>query len=244
MTIATTRGTEMTVDQIVLRAYQLVGLINVAQGTTSPQWEQRAGMGRVLLDTILDELQSEGVYARSVTFFDQPLVIGTSFYDMPSTAIDLIGDGMYIDPTNTDLTQASGETIVKQIDRSKWQQLSTKGASGRPTLYFPNRENTPIEVRLWPVPDEAGHIRFQLHQAMADTLKGDVTIELRIFWIQYILFELAHQLALANSLDVARCSYFNKRAKEKKDRARAYANERTGGRIHMAHRTAWSSRRH
>lgn len=240
MTVSSDRGNQVTVDQLILRAYKRAGQINIGQGTASPQWLEKAQFGREELDTILDELQTEGVYARSVVFYNLSLTEDTYIYSMPATALDVVGDGMYIPESETDLTKAQGETVVKQTDRETWHRNSAKNAKSRPNLFWTDRQTTPISVRLWPIPDEAGTIRFQIHQKLADTLEGDATLELLPYWDQYLIYALATVIAETSSLPAPTCSYLNKRAEQKKQRARAFANQRPGNVTHLTHYTPWS----
>ncbi len=241
--ISTSRGFAFKIDAIVRRSYQLAGLMEVNQGEGSPEWVAKASLGRDLLDTIVDSLQAEGVAARPVIFRNVSLVAGTFEYAMQSDVLDIIEDGMYIDPSQVSagVTKAQGETLVKQIDREAWHRLSNKGAEGRPSLFLALR-NVDFVVRVWPVPaaaDDGGQIRFQMHQLYADTLDGTKEVDLRPYWNRYLIFQLAHDLAVSNSLTVERCSYLNKRAGELSLYARAYANQRPPNYAHISHSTGW-----
>jgi hypothetical protein len=194
MTVSSTRGTELTVDQIVRRAWQMAGLMSINESTGSPGWTEKASFGYTLLDTILDEIQTEGVFAKQVILEDTPLTADDYTYTMNAYVLDIVGDGMYIDASETDTTKASGETLVKQIDREEWHRTSAKNASGRPTLFFFDRSLR--ELKLWPIPDQAGTIRFQIHKFMSDSYEGGATLELRQYWNQYLIYALAHDIAV------------------------------------------------
>jgi hypothetical protein len=239
MTVSTSRGSQLTVDDVVLTAYQTAGLMSIDEGSGGVGWTNKTALAHRILDTILDELQTYNIMARPVIFRDVALTSGTYVYAMQSDVLDVVGDGMYIDPSNTDLTKASGETIVKQIDREAWQRLSSKNATGRPTQYYVHRVAA-MEIKLWPIPDEAGTIRFQVHQLLADTYDGSATIDLRNYWMQYLIWELAHQLAVASSLEINRCSYLQKRAREKRDRARSYSSQHPNNYVYVNHSTPWT----
>jgi hypothetical protein len=241
MTVSSTRGTELTVDDIVRRGWQMSGLMPINQGTSGPNWTAMSEFGQTLLDTILDELQTEGVFARQVVLEPTSLTASDYTYTMNANVLDIVGDGMYIDADETDTSKASGETLVKQIDREAWHRISAKDSEGRPSLFFFDRSLR--EVKLWPIPDEAGTIRFQIHKLMSDAYEGGATLELRQFWNQYLIWELAHQIATSQSLPPQRCSYLRKVAKEKRDKARGYAHQRPPSEMNLQHRTPWSGRR-
>lgn len=198
--------------------------------------------GRQTLDTILDELTSYGVHARWVDFYEVTLSADDYTYSLPATVLDVIGDGQYIAASEADTSKASGETKVKQISREHWHHIGAKSATGRPTLMFVNKaqDGDQPELRLWPIPDEAGTIRLQVQSLPADTLEGGATVDLREYWMQYCIWELAHQFAVASSLPEQRCSYLQKRAKEKLERARGNASQKVPNVLVLNHPTPWS----
>ncbi len=221
MTIQPSRTNELTVDQLCIQALELS---NVTSPTQVPQPAQLA-QARGFLGNILKEQQAGGQFARAVTFIEVTMVTGTYKYDLPTDTLDLVGDGMYIPASETDLTKASGETIVQEQTRQSWQVNSAKNATGQPTLYFINRAELPNEVWLWPVPDEAGTIRFQQHQLISDVSDGSATIDLKQFWMQYCVYKLAEMLAEAASFPRDKISALRKYAKEYLRTAKGRANQ-------------------
>ncbi len=241
MTIGTTVGRELNVNTIVLRADQLAGLMAPEQGFSGPTWNPRAAFGRDLLETILDELQTEGVFARGVSFTNLTLVAGTAIYALPETVFDVIEDGSYI-AAGEDVDAATAEMPVIQKDRETWQRIGTKSVESQPTLFFTDRSVFPIQVRLWPTPSEAGTIRFQTHRLLADTTDGNTTVDLERYWVQYLMWELAHQLASSASHPESKCARLAQTAAMKKERAKAYSNQGVPSQIYLDHPTSWSSR--
>lgn len=242
MTIQSTVGRELSVNDIVRRAYQLAGLMPAEQGTSGPTWAQKASLGRDLLETILDELQVEGVFARSVNFTSVSLTAEVYEYTLPDTVFDCSGDGSYIPASASDLTRADGETPVKQIDRETWQRMSSKAATGRPVMFWVDRSVFPVVVRMWPQPDEAGTVRFQTFRLLADTTDGNATVDLERYWSQYLLWELAHQLASAASQPDGKCMRLAATAKDKLEKCKTYAAQSVPNQIYLDHRTSWSHR--
>lgn len=238
MTIAATRGTELNIDEILTLGLQMSGVLDAGQ----PADEVDLGMGRQVLGAVSDALLVEGTYARSVEFFEVTLTAGTAFYSMSSDVLDIIGDGAYIDPSNASTANASGETPVVQMDREEWQRLSTKDSDGRPYKFYLHRAKTPLQVRLWPTPDEAGTIRFQAQQLTADTTDGSKTADYRKVWTQYLIWEMAHHFAVAKSLPVDKLSYLHKRAKELKDVARGFGQQNVNNYMRYAVPNRWRGR--
>lgn len=231
MTISTTRGTELTVDELLKNAMQTAGVLD----TDGVPADGDLAYGRRQLDILLDSLQAEGVYARSVQMLEVQLTAGEAYYSISSNVIDLVGDGAYIDASNSSTKGVNGETPVQPMSREEWQGLTSKGASGRPYKYWLNRSAVPLQVRLWPTPDEAGTIRFQANMLFADTYDGSATVDARQFWIRYLVFEMAHVYALAKSMPKQACGYLYGQAKDMKIRARAYANQHLPNQMVVMH---------
>lgn len=239
MTISVTRGSEMTVNQIIRRALHIAGVMHASHGESAPTWKDDAALARALLDTIIDELQTDGNNARAIVFYNLALTSGTYIYDLESSALDVVGDGMYIFASETDLTKATGEVLVQQISREEWQRTSNKSATGRPMRYWVNREPSPIQVYLWPIPDEAGHIRLQIYQWYSDALDGSATVELQPYWVQYLIWELGGQIAHAKQMPQPRVNFMQRKAMDLRDRARGYSAQHVGVQMIINHPTAW-----
>lgn len=223
MTVSSSQGRRFTVAKHISLAMKTAGLINAEH---SPS-EAEMGLGAELLETILDELQTHGVFARAVRFYNLTLTAGTYIYDLPDYAIEPIGTAMYIDPDAADITQAN-ETVVTKMSREEWQLLSKDSESATPTRYYAHRAADPTQVYLWPVPDanaDGGTIRFQVHSYLADVDLGTATLDLEPFWSQYVRYALAAALAEAHSLQPQRSSYFAARAQQALQTAKAAANE-------------------
>lgn len=237
MTIATSRTRRLTIDHIVLTAYRLAGLLNENQ--EAPLVKRLAAY--TLLETIVDENQIYGLYAREITFETIVLTTGEDEYDLDETTFDVISDAMYIPADASDPDHADGETVVAQIDRESWQRLSAKGATSIPTQFYTDRTNdTAVKVKLWPIPNENGRIRFQVHRLAADNNDGGKTLDLERFWSQFIIWELAHQLATSNSLSMDRILHLQQTAQAKLLACRAYANPRGSQQGYLDHSTGWN----
>lgn len=220
MTIQDSRTQEFTVDEICTFSLQLAGLTAAGQ---NPQTNE-IGQARIFLQMALKDLQNYGAFARNVNFIDVPMVIDTYRYDVPESTINIIGDAMYIRPGQP-LTKAAGETIVQRQSRDNWQRNSAKDARGQPTLYFVNREESPIEVWVWPIPDEAGTIRFQEHRMVADVSDGSSTLDFHQYWDKHIAYNVAEMLAEAAGFNADKISRLAKRSKEFRNMARQTANQ-------------------
>lgn len=237
MTINADRTRELNIGRICLRAYQLAGLRNESQQLTADQ----GSFARDMLGNIIDEMQGHGLRARAVEFRNVTLISGTYIYTMADDVLDVVGDAMYIDPSQVDLTKADGEVPVVMISRDQWQLLSSKSAEGRPTMYYVHRTGSPPEVRLWPIPDDSneGTIRFQIHRLAADSDDSSKTLDLERVFTQYITWELTHHICLANSLH-QQARYYGGIALQKLEMCKSFSAQRSSTNIRVAHRTGWN----
>lgn len=236
MTIASTRTRELDINRITLRAYQLAGLINESQGITA----DKGAFARDILGNIIDEMQSQGLRARAVEFRNVTLVAGTTSYTMGTDVLDVVGDAMYIDPDEADVNAAAGEIPIVMIGRDEWQLLSDKSATGRPTLFYVHRTGSPPVVKFWPTPDADtdGTVRFQIHILAADSNDSSKTLDLERVFTQYITWELAHHICLANSLN-NQARYYGEQARTKLEMCKSFSAQRTPARFVVKHRTGW-----
>lgn len=235
MTIATTRTRELEVGHLVTMAYRLAGLLNEHQACP----EVKAIAGRDLLETIMKHLQVYGVFARAVTLSNITLVSGTNTYNLPTDVFDVFGSAVHIesgdDPDNPEHVFA-----MRPVSREERQLLAAQAATGPPSLFYVDKTTVPNSVWLYPTPNEAGYVRFQTHRLAADSNNATATPDLERYWAQYLIWELAYQLAMANSLPIERVAMLRADAKEKLTMCRAYATPRGSFQIGLDHATGWS----
>lgn len=235
MTIQSTSGTEKTIDEIALLAYQMAGLLEESQTLADVNG---GALARSLFGTMLSDLQAGGISARAGAFATQTLTSEISSYTMGSGVIDVFGDAVYI-PAGQIVASADSELAVVQISRAAWQTISSKSATGQPTQYYCHRETTPPVVYLWPSPDEAGTIRFQTHRHLADASSGAATVDLEKYWESYLIHELAHLLAEAKSMPADKIGRLRSKALGKKAEAKAMSMERVDEQMYVSHPTGW-----
>lgn len=235
MTVSSTTTRELDVNTICRRAFQLAGLMDASQGVDSPQWATRSAMARDFLESDIESLQSAGINVRHVDFYDLTLTADTSPHTADASTLDLLGDAMYLPEGETD-----GWTVVAPRSREEYVTLPHKASSGRPSLYYAHRGAT-LQIYFWPVPDSdnLGTVRFQRHKLMATATEGGATMDLARHWTEYLLFSLAHKLALANTLPIERCGYLRSESERHFKRAKAYSQQRTPGFMHIDHPTGW-----
>ena len=242
-TEATTSTYVPSINTVVAQAYRRAGLLNQLQSPTTVQ----AALGRELLSNIADALQAEGVLMRATQFGYVPLVQGQNAYLMPENVLDLIGNGAYTSPTDSQLPfQAMSETVVVKKDRDTWQSLAAKGSQAQPTLYYFAREAPQSTLYLWPTPGSlqvGGQIRFEQHQVRPDVTNGNNTLPFERYWTDFFVWELAFQLAMDSSMSLDRAGALATRAGSLKERAKGYSKQNVSMQAVITHPTAHSRRR-
>lgn len=233
MTIAATRTAEFNIDQMVTLAYRQTGLLNEAMSVTAAQ----AGVGRDFLEAICKSLDAEGLPVRTIDFENVTLTAGDYTYSLSSGVFDVIGSGMYI-PAGESLTAADGEMVVQPISREAWHVLSSKSAEGNPTMFYIHRAAT-LELRVWPIPVEAGTIRLQVQKFRADATNGLSTLDFERYWSDFFVWELAHRLAMSNNLNMSRAGHFAMMAQRALEKCKARSNQQVSQMVRLSHPTAW-----
>lgn len=227
----------MDIGKVCLRAFQLAGERNMSQQLSADQ----GAWARDAIGNIIDELQAHGLRARAVEFRNLSLISGTYIYTMGTDVLDVVGDAMYIDPTQTDLTKASGEVPIVMMGRDQWQLLSSKSATGRPVMYYVHRTGDQPQIYLWPIPDSsnAGTIRFQVHLLAADSNDSSKTLDLERVFTRYITWQLAHEICLANS-NQQQARYYGEQAMAMLSMCKSFSAQRSAARVVLSHRTGWN----
>jgi len=231
MTAATTAAIDLPIDTIVLRAYQLAGLLDHTAMSSGPTWMSKASMARDFLEMDLHGISARGYLVRSIDFYPLPLVANVNPYDLPAETFDLIGTATYL-PEG----QLSGETHLSMIDYYGYQKISDKLSTGVPSVFYPHRAAT-FQVFFWPVPDDGslGTVTFQRRRILATMREGDKTIDCEAAWNEYFLYSLAHKLAMANTLGTSQITELRNLKLDAFQAARNFGRQRASAMIVSTH---------
>lgn len=237
MTVSSSVGRQWTVNQMITRAYKFAGLLELSQEPTASQY----AYGRKLLEDILDSLAAEGEQARAVAFDEVTVTAAqvtaeTYKFDLSSTVLDLLSPAMYISADESDTDRASGETYMRMVSLEEWHRISSKSTTGNPTLYAAYRVGDTIQAWVWPIPDEAGTMRFRVHRKLADSDDGGATLDLENYWMDFIKKRLSADLASSGSLSTSRVAFLNGQAAEALRKAKGKANQRPMNQMYLTHR--------
>lgn len=232
-----------TVDDISTRAYRRAGLLNEQQTPSTVQLNN----SRLLLSDLCDRLSAEGVFMRQVQYRNVTLVSGQNQYTMTEDIIDVVGNGAYVDPTQSQVAfQANSETTVIMTDRDTWQGLTSKTAASRPTLGYFARQAPLSTLFLYPTPsatEAGGYIRFQFQVERPDLTVGTNTLPFERYWTAYFVWACATVLAIDNSLPMDRVQFLGGEAATNLAACKGYSKQNTSTRVSINHPTGWGSRR-
>jgi len=234
MTVNSTSTREFTIDELVKLALQKAGLIPAGAPTSGTQWDNYSAQARDFLELEVDSLQALGLLERAVELYEVTLANGQGAYALPSTTLSVVGDAMYLPPSAT-----SGETVVKPIDRARWQLISDKTTEGTPTLYWAEQLAT-VTLNIWPVADADGTLTIQRHRLLADNNDGSKTPDLERYWAKYLVNAVAHEVAMANGIGESRLRYIKALATDALTIAKAQSASATPGQVVCTHTTGWN----
>lgn len=236
MPIASTPTTPIPINTLVLLAYKRAGVVPVEATTSSANMTAKLSHGRQLLDLVIDNLAVEGFIARSTSFHELAIVADDGDYTLSDTVLDVFEDAMFIPTANTD-----AELVCKQMDLSTWQLLTTKTAtSSRPQMYVAIRSGATVQVKLWPIPSEAGTLRLKAVRLLGNNATGTDTPDLQRYWLDALVWMLAYYVAVDSSMPAEKVSFLAGQAAVKKKECIRYSFEHTSTVATVGYSTQWS----
>lgn len=232
MTIAATRTRELDINAIVKRAMQLAGFMEPGASVTDPLFGPKREMAMDFLDTICKSIQNEAIIDRHVTRATAAVTASSATVTLSTSTMMLLGMVMFAPTGDT------YETPIKVLSIDDYQNIGDKTAEGTPSMAYFARQPTPT-LTLWPVPDANGTVTYEYHTLAADVSLETDTLDFERHWSQFFIWELAHQLLFSSGVDLDRCSYADKRAKEKLETAKSYSRSHQPLRFRVSHPTQW-----
>lgn len=233
-----TRGRRFTIGQLVTLAWRTASLTGVDVEVTAAQ----GAWTRDLLDLALAELATEGINCAAVELYNLPLISDVVVYDLPAYTFSVVDSGMWI-PVGQPVSLSMVEIPVRPVSREMWHEVSAKAAEGPPRIFWTERAAESVRVHLWPKPglgEDKSTIRFQLHTMAPDSTDAAKNVALENFWNSYLVHRLAKDVALGQSMPLARVQYLGEEADKKLERAKGYAKQGVSQQIINMHSTPWS----
>jgi hypothetical protein len=235
-------STPISINTLVLLSYKRAGLLPVEARLNGANMIPKLEHGRQLLDVILDNLSVKGFIARTMAFYDLPILAGENQYTMPDSVLDVHEDAMFVPSDNLDTKYTTGELVCAQISLDSWQKLTTKGTSStRPQLYAAFRSGATVVLKFWPVPSAAGTMRLKTVRLLGSNADGSNNIDLQRYWFDAIIWCLAYYLAIDSSMPSDKVSFLAQMAEQKKAECIGYSFEHTGQQAVVNYYTQWSN---
>jgi hypothetical protein len=154
-------------------------------------------------------------------------------YDLPSTTLIVVGDAQF-----SSIQDQNASTFVRQVTREEYMGISDKDSKGRPSIFY-SQMHAVTTLFLWPIPDIDGALEIQRSRLLADNEDGSRTVDLERHWTKYVLYELAHSIAVANSVSPIKCGYLKGQAEAALGPSKRLATSKGPGRMVISHGTGW-----
>lgn len=248
MALSATLAIVPTIDEVVLDAYKKAGLLPIQYGIgTDTQWNALAAHGRRTLNRLLAQKSTERFFAYFRENHIQDLTAGVHQYVMDADILSIIDDGSYIPASNDpEEEETTGETPVKPISEYRWNQLSSKASQGTPVHYYVERNHqnsgSELTLRVWPVPNEAGKIRFRTHRIPRSSSVGGNNPDFKRHWEQWAVLALAYELMTDSSMPLDERMNMRRDADVAFELLKSYDSDNTAPDVVFVHGTPWSGR--
>lgn len=246
MAISATPSAVPTIDEVILDAYKKAGLLPVEYGIGSDiQWSAKAAHGRRTLNRILNAHSTERFFEYFVNLDVVTLVAGTHQYTLDADILNIVDDGSYIPASNNpEVEETTGETPVKPMSAFRWNQLSSKASQGTPVHYFIERNAAQLVLRVWPVPSEAGKIRFRTHRIPGSSSTGSDNPDFKRHWELWAVYALAAELMVDSSMPPDEVDRMERRRDVAFEKLKSYDTNNTPPDTVMVHTTPWTGAWH
>lgn len=235
MAVMSTSTRELDISTLVLTAYQYAGLMSELQTAEGEHWDARRAYACRQLETIVDALGAEGIFERSMEYYDLAVAAGDASTQMPLDTIDVRGNASVLQDDNSEFELAP-------LSRSEYFELTIKAVEGVPAKFYLSR-GAPMYLYLWPVPDADITVRLQRQKLTFDNSAGASTVDLERYWMDYLLHELASRLALSSGVAIERVAVLKAGAQAAKNLAKGKSSSQLENQFVMDHRGPWSGRR-
>lgn len=244
MSIAATPSAVTTIDAIILDSYKKAGVLPIEFEIGSDvQWNARAAHGRRTLNRLLNSFSTHRYFEYFVNLDVIDLTAGDHQYTLDADILNIVDDGSYIPASNDpEEEETSGETPVKPISAWRWNQLSSKASQGTPVQYFIERNASQLVLRLWPVPSEAGKIRFRTHRIPGSSSTGSDNPDFNRHWELWAVYALAYEFSTDTSMPREDRLLLRADRDDAFEQLKAYDTNNTPPDTVFVHSTPWSGR--
>lgn len=248
MSINANPATVPTIDEVILDGYKKASLVPLEYGIgADAQWAARAAHGRRTLNRILAHHSTERYFEYFVNLDVLDLVAGTHSYTLDADILNIIDDGSYIPASNDpEEEETTGETPVKPLSAFRWNQLAGKSSSGIPMHYYIERNNQnatgALQMRVWPVPSEAGKVRFRTHRIPGSSSTGSDNPDFKRHWEQWAVLALAYEFMQDTAMPLDERGAMRQDRDIAFEKLKSYDTNNTPPDVVYVHSTPWTGR--
>lgn len=187
MTTSGTYNFDPSLGEVVLYAYNLIGIRN----TSITQEHMEAA--RMASNMVLANWSNKGVNLWTVDLQTVPLVAGQSVYPVPQNTVVMLDAYITVDNGNSQPI----DRLILPISRTEYASYPNKEQQGFPTVYWQDRLING-NVTLWPVPDgqSAQYLKYYRAVQLQDVnFTSGQTIEIPYLWLDAFADALSYRLA-------------------------------------------------
>lgn len=235
MTVSSDYVRDLTRREILRGALRTARLLNARQ---NPSDTHPLVVDAVeILERRLADLQAEGMLDETGELKTLNLVAGT----LPTTDIALPSETNDVRGTCMLITGNGSEQPVFPMSQEEWETQPNKEELGTPNKYYVHRLLA-VTLRLHPgVSDDAvgWQLRYRQIRLLKGAGSGSNTMDLRRHWSTYLVYAVAHDLAVANSQDVAFCGYLRSERDRLRTRSLAHSRPKAPITMHLTYRKPW-----
>ena len=227
MTTSGTYAFDPSLGEIVLYAYNLIGIRNTS--LTQEHMES----ARIAANMMLANWSNNGVNLWTVEKITVPLVAGQATYPVDSNTVVMLDTYIRIDNGTSDPI----DRIILPISRTEYASYPNKEQQGFPTVYWQDRLING-SVTLWPVPDGYSAqylVYYKTRQVQDSDFRNGQSVEIPYFWLEAFADGLAYRLsrvwapAMAPGLKAISDESYNIAAEQNIETASQYISPQISG---------------
>ena len=187
MTTSGTYSFSPALGEIVLYAYNLIGIRNTAL------LQEHMQTARMAANMMLARWANQGVNLWKVDLVTTTLVQGTASYAVDASTIMILDAYM----ATTNASSVETDRIILPVSRTEYASYPNKAQQGFSTVFWFDRLLSPT-ITLWPVPDgtSAQYLKYYRVTQMQDAnLTNGQTVDIPYLWMEAFADGLSYRLA-------------------------------------------------
>ena len=187
MTTSGTYSFSPALGEIVLYAYNLIGIRNTAL------LQEHMQTARMAANMMLARWANQGVNLWKVDLVTTTLVQGTESYAVDASTIMILDAYM----ATTNASSVETDRIILPVSRTEYASYPNKAQQGFSTVFWFDRLLSPT-ITLWPVPDgtSAQYLKYYRVTQMQDAnLTNGQTVDIPYLWMEAFADGLSYRLA-------------------------------------------------